>query len=133
MRKVSTFLLIFAGTIFSVFMIGLALYALVPEYHDAIAAAVATSDDIPVVTPDMVKEIPQEKETVDTDNSASYLDSEIADYQSKIVLEDEDVALSGSANKEKEPIVINKEYHEDCGTGKGYWVITYSDGSVVIE
>ena len=26
-----------------------------------------------------------------------------------------------------------KEYHEDCGTGKGYWVITYEDGSTSIE
>ena len=27
----------------------------------------------------------------------------------------------------------DKEYHEDCGTGKGYWVITYSDGSTSVE
>ncbi len=29
--------------------------------------------------------------------------------------------------------IIDKEYHEDCGTGKGYWVITYSDGSTSVE
>jgi hypothetical protein len=29
--------------------------------------------------------------------------------------------------------IVDKEYHEDCGTGKGYWVITYDDGSTSIE
>ena len=32
-----------------------------------------------------------------------------------------------------EPLIIDKEYHEDCGTGEGYWIIKYEDGSVKIE
>ena len=38
-----------------------------------------------------------------------------------------------SKSTEKKPVIIDKEYHEDCGTGEGYWVITYSDGSTVVE
>ena len=32
-----------------------------------------------------------------------------------------------------EKVIIDKQYHEDCGTGKGYWVITYDDGTTEIE
>ncbi len=34
---------------------------------------------------------------------------------------------------ENKPAVVDKEYHEDCGTGKGYWIIRYADGSVGVE
>lgn len=40
---------------------------------------------------------------------------------------------TGENKTSKQPVIIDKEYHEDCGTGKGYWVITYSDGSTSIE
>ena len=40
---------------------------------------------------------------------------------------------TGEDKKAKQPVIVDKEYHEDCGTGKGYWVITYSDGSTSIE
>ena len=126
MRKVLTFTLIFAGTVFVVFLFNIMMYATVPEYHDAISAAVASSkDDIPVVTPDMVTDPAAAKEA--TEEPPVFLD-----------VEDENVALSFEAEVEEEKddpelIIVDKQYHEDCGTGKGYWVITYSDGSTVIE
>ena len=36
-------------------------------------------------------------------------------------------------NSDKEPVIVDKEYHEDCGTGEGYWIIKYEDGTTVIE
>lgn len=126
MRKVLTFTLIFAGTVFVVFLFNIMMYATVPEYHDAISAAVASSkDDIPVVTPEMVIETVATKEAAD-ENSIT------------LEVEDEKVALSYEAEVEEtkddpELIIVDKQYHEDCGTGKGYWVITYSDGSTAIE
>ena len=56
--------------------------------------------------------------------------------------QDENAGFPLSASYEKEakseetpakPSVVNKEYHEDCGTGEGYWIIQYSDGSVEVE
>ncbi len=126
MRKVLTFTLIFAGTVFVVFLFNIMMYATVPEYHDAISAAVASSkDDIPVVTPEMVIGPVATKEAAD-ENSIT------------LEVEDEKVALSYEAEVEEtkddpELIIVDKQYHEDCGTGKGYWVITYSDGSTAIE
>ena len=40
---------------------------------------------------------------------------------------------SGADNDGAERTIVDKTYHEDCGTGKGYWVITYSDGSTAVE
>ncbi len=130
MRKGMTFLLIFTGTVFTVFVFNLVMYALIPEYHDAISAAVASSqEDIPVVMPEAAKEM-----------SAELVDVEPAADMETTTLRDEGVALSETVTGSEEAgqegselIIIDKEYHEDCGTGKGYWVITYSDGSVGIE
>ena len=33
----------------------------------------------------------------------------------------------------KKAAIVDKEYHEDCGTGEGYWIIRYSDGTVEVE
>ena len=139
MRRVSTFLFIFIGAVFSVFIMNIVMYALIPEYHDAVSAAMSTSDDIPVVTPDMVGESHISTGASDTSEAVTYLDAEKENSRKAVELVDEAVALSGMSSFEGEEaeenaaIVIDKEYHEDCGTGKGYWVITYSDGSVVIE
>ena len=127
MRKVLTFTLIFAGTVLVVFLFNIMMYATVPEYHDAISAAVASSkDEIPVVTPEMVKEPSAEMEVAE----------EVPMIRE---VKDEEVALSPEAAEEEVPeedpnlVIVDKQYHEDCGTGKGYWVITYSDGSTRIE
>ena len=139
MRRVSTFLFIFIGAVFSVFIMNIVMYALIPEYHDAVSAAMSTSDDIPVVTPDMVGESHISTGASDSSEDVTYLNAEKENSRKAVELVDEAVALSGMSSFEGEEaeenaaIVIDKEYHEDCGTGKGYWVITYSDGSVVIE
>ena len=129
MRKVLTFLLIFTGTVFAVFLFNLMLYACWPEYHDVLSASIAasTDDDIPVVTPVMVKEIPEQPQvTVEPEVGSTALFTGIE------TVEDEGVALTAQPQAQ-EPIIVDKQYHEDCGTGKGYWVITYSDGSTRIE
>ena len=113
------------------FLFNIMMYALVPEYHDVIASAVATSSEIPVITPDMVKDNKDEK--VKADEAFVKADTNDTEYSEYTVLKDSKVPLSESAKKKSGPIAIDKEYHEDCGTGRGYWVITYSDGSVVIE
>ena len=134
MRKVLTFTLIFTGTVLTVFMFNLLMYAVVPDYHDAIASAVASSEDhIPVITPDMVKE-----STGAALNTAANTKAQMqAEYDAVIpvttTLKDGDVPLSSSVSEAQKPTIIDKEYHEDCGTGKGYWVITYSDGSTAVE
>lgn len=153
MKKVVTFALIFTGTVLSVFVINIALFALVPEYHDALSAAVSTSR-IPVVDAD---EIQYEGDDVTTTAPGIVVNREINDItgkeaandsESERVLTPEDILqefgnadmtpLSASPNAdsksaEKKAAIIDKEYHEDCGTGEGYWVITYSDGSTVVE
>ena len=133
MRKVLTFLFIFTGTVFSVFIIGLALYTLSPDLHDAISAAVSSTDDIPVVTPEMVKEKTEPTGALDTEEATKISGTDASINSDAVTVEDEEVALSGSASTENKPVIVDKEYHEDCGTGEGYWVITYSDGSTAIE
>ncbi|WP_034443474.1 hypothetical protein [Butyrivibrio sp. AE2032] len=130
MRKVLMFLLLFTGTAFMVFIFNLLLYAFWPAYHDAVSASVTdsmteTADrSIPVVTPQMVKEESPVPEVVPEETVVQSF-------------ADEQVALSPEATddtaSEPELVIVDKQYHEDCGTGKGYWVITYSDGSTEIE
>lgn len=148
MRKGVTFAMIFTGTILSVFVINLAFFAMVPEYHDALVAAVSTSR-IPVVRADQSMEIedaftrtvPASGEDVYSNVNTVNLNTS---YKSERVLTPEDIlgehessltplAASPDTTREEKAVIVDREYHEDCGTGKGYWVITYSDGSTVIE
>ncbi|MCR5402278.1 MAG: hypothetical protein K6E91_00450 [Butyrivibrio sp.] len=181
MKKGVTFAMIFTGTILSAFVINIALFAMVPEYHDALVAAVSTSR-IPVVRADqsmeidgaVIKAVPVS--TVNTSNNESFVnginvndsflngnelignalsgnasngnavnensDSKDSTHEQLLIPEDvlldyestiTPLAASPDASTEKKAVIVDKEYHEDCGTGKGYWVITYSDGSTVIE
>ncbi len=124
------FLFLFTGTAFMVFIFNLLLYAFWPAYHDTVSASVTdsmteTADrSIPVVTPQMVKEESPVPEVVPEETVAQSF-------------ADEQVALSPEATddtaSEPELVIVDKQYHEDCGTGKGYWVITHSDGSTEIE
>ena len=181
MKKGVTFAMIFTGTILSVFVINLAFFAMVPEYHDALVAAVSTAK-IPVVRADKSMEIEEavsrkvpvstqggittynQENSADVNNAGSNLDnvnttkvnsvnentadgkndnSEAEGEPERIlipedILEDYESSLTPlsavpDSSTEKTAVIVGKEYHEDCGTGKGYWVITYSDGSTVIE
>ena len=130
-----------AAAVFSIFMINIILFSFVPAYHDALESAVSNDKNIPVVT-------------VDEQNGEAVIQSNYSDYQNNaaVVIEETEtdiVPLSSEAPKDEssfyenesfdakiegdKPQVIDKEYHEDCGTGKGYWVIKYADGSTSVE
>lgn len=147
MNKALTFTTIFMGTVFTVFIMNIFLYAVVPEYHNLISSVVSPDEEnIPVVEVNRaadtyeVTEPSEGKETAaaysessgrkETEPSLEYLrDEEVPMAESAV---DAEKAASES-NTATALQIINKEYHEDCGTGDGYWVITYSDGSVGIE
>jgi hypothetical protein len=123
MRKVLTFVLIFSGTVFAVFVLNIVMYALIPGYHDTIASAFG-KDEIPVVSVSTVIEnepVPTERQPME----------EVATKpENDLVFTS---VVSEHAENDYEPIIIDREYHEDCGTGKGYWVLTYDDGTIVVE
>ena len=136
MNKALTFIMIFTGTVFSVFLLNIVMYALVPGYHDALSSVIRPDNAIPVVEVD--RAAAAESETRLRELTAGKETAARLEY-----LVDEEVALSETAedtvkaasesNTATALQIISKEYHEDCGTGEGYWVITYSDGSVGIE
>lgn len=159
MSKAITFTMIFTGTVLSVFVLNLAMFALVPDYHDAIMSVVS-SQDIPII--DAGNEADYIAAPVMTGNGTDYNASQLitgtaeefkatntaaGEDRTERVLTPEDILkgygseltpLSASPDEmpestQKKPAIIDKEYHEDCGTGKGYWVITYSDGTTAIE
>ncbi len=144
MRKVSTFILIISGMIFSVFVFNIILYAAVPEYRNAIVAMADKDADIPTVTSDgtvysesavvTMEEpdiVPLAKE-IQADDSKTRAEKAVAAMEEEKAVSNLSGTSDGAADNDK-PQIISKEYHEDCGTKKGYWVITYADGSVGIE
>ncbi len=130
MRRVLGFTMIFSGTIVCIFIFNILLYALVPGYRGLLIDAVY-NDDIPVVeaSADPVVIIEPDTEVQTT----SKVSSEVNLSDTNIFKEKESEDEQISVNEEKQLQVIDKTYHEDCGTGEGYWVITYSDGSVELE
>ena len=132
MNKALTFITIFLGTVFSVFVLNIVLYALVPAYHDALSSVIDREEKIPVVE---VTRTPVQKEAAAEEPDEPHFTNLTVGKETDATLEtltDEDVALSETVEDTVREIV-DKEYHEDCGSGKGYWAITYSDGTVVIE
>ncbi len=134
MRRISTFLLILSGTLFSVFIFIVALYAIVPDFREFVNTSVAGDGDIPVVN--------NAGETIDADMPEETAVKETVVKEAVISpIADEETALSPEPVKEPDPepaaeperVIVDKQYHEDCGTGEGYWVITYSDGSTEVE
>ena len=128
MRKVLTFTFIFAGTVSCVFIFNIVLYSLMPAYRHFLAGMVK-DDNIPVVT---VTEQPIENEDVNLDNVQAEPEKKPDSYYKITYIDNEPVATD-SKPADKEKVIIDKQYHEDCGTGKGYWVITYDDGTTEIE
>ena len=133
-----------AGIILSVFVINLLMYSFVPSYHDALEAAVEGNSDIPTVTVDeagnvMIQErsgkAPRALAIVDLENEEN-IETPLASNieNDKYVVVEKAAKVKEDAEQEQpQKQIIDKEYHEDCGTGKGYWVITYSDGSTSVE
>ena len=133
-----------AGIILSVFVINLLMYSFVPSYHDALEAAVEGNSDIPTVTVDeagnvMIHErsgkAPRALAIVDLEDEEN-IETPLASNieNDKYVVVEKAAKVKEDAEQEQpQKQIIDKEYHEDCGTGKGYWVITYSDGSTSVE
>lgn len=133
-----------AGLILSVFVINLLMYSFVPSYHDALEAAVEGNSDIPTVTVDeagnvMIHErsdkAPRALAIVDLEDEEN-IETPLASNieNDKYVVVEKVAKVKKDAEQEQpQKQIIDKEYHEDCGTGKGYWVITYSDGSTSVE
>lgn len=128
MRRILTFLSIFAGTILCVFVFNIILYSAVPAYRYLLEGLVA-DDNIPTVT---VTDMPKVQEDTDLDYIASEPEKKPDSYYKITYINNDSVPLEEQPT-DKERVIIDKEYHEDCGTGKGYWVITYDDGTTEIE
>ena len=128
MRRILTFLSIFEGTVLCVFVFNIILYSAVPAYRYLLEGLVA-DDNIPTVT---VTDVPKVQEDTDLDNIASEPEKKPDSYYKITYINNDSVPLEEQPT-DKERVIIDKEYHEDCGTGKGYWVITYDDGTTEIE
>ena len=128
MRRILTFTSIFAGTVLCVFIFNIVLYSAVPAYRYLLEDVVA-DDNIPTVT---VTNEPDLQQDISIDNEVFELEKKPDSYYKLTYINNEPVALDGQP-KEIERVIVDKEYHEDCGTGKGYWVITYDDGTTEIE
>ena len=128
MRRILTFLSIFEGTVLCVFVFNIILYSAVPAYRYLLEGLVA-DDNIPTVT---VTDVPKVQEDTNLDNIASEPEKKPDSYYKITYINNDSVPLEEQPT-DKERVIIDKEYHEDCGTGKGYWVITYDDGTTEIE
>lgn len=128
MRRILTFLSIFEGTVLCVFVFNIILYSAVPAYRYLLEGLVA-DDNIPTVT---VTDVPKVQEDTDLDNIASESEKKPDSYYKITYINNDSVPLEEQPT-DKERGIIDKEYHEDCGTGKGYWVITYDDGTTEVE
>ena len=137
MRKLSTIILILSGTIFSIFIFNLVMCTMVPSYRTMLSDAMGKQEDIPVVdiSTDLVDDssFPEEsKDAVSLNASTENLEDKLIEMGAY-----DEVPLAAGVESASEETdqrqIVGKEYHEDCGTGKGYWVITYEDGSTSIE
>ena len=137
MRKMPAIILIISGTIFSIFIFNIVMYAFVPSYRSMLQGAAGQEEDIPVVD---VREMPEDISFDQEEDSLSASINDSRENLEAVLVEmgaSEEVPLASSVEstekQEPERQIIGKEYHEDCGTGAGYWVITYDDGSTGIE
>ncbi|WP_026516706.1 hypothetical protein [Butyrivibrio sp. MC2021] len=129
MRRMLGIATVISGAVFSIFVLNLLLYSLVPAYRGALMMVVHHADDsIPVIS-------------AEGESTFDYVEPVVINTGTKEIQDDE-TALSpvfenSQENLKKDdrnkPEIIERTYYEDCGTGHGYWVIKYSDGSYGIE
>jgi hypothetical protein len=130
-----------AGAVLGVFIVNILLFSFVPAYHNALEGAVTKDKNIPIVTVDG-----RNGETIIQNNDSDYRKATAVDIEETeadmVPLSSETPKDSSSFDEDENfdakiegdgPQIIDKEYHEDCGTGKGYWVIKYADGSTSVE
>ncbi len=134
MKRLAYMSLMVSGLVFLFFLVNILMYRYVPAYHDALEEAVAGDSHIPVV-------VVNEESSTQIDERYEYI---IIDEKSGTITEDEMVPLApeipsdeeeecATCELQSEKQIIDKTYYEDCGTGKGYWVIKYDDGSTSVE
>ncbi len=117
---------------------GVVIPAVSSEFVDELSTGVVISDtgDIGVSE---VSDIVDETVALSAGIADAELadDAEASDCDGSTIMREVTVSEENSENAESKvhdkPQIIERTYHEDCGTGKGYWVIKYSDGSYGIE
>lgn len=135
MKKIMFLPVILTGMLSSLFIFNLILYAMVPAYHTALSEAVhGKNEAIPTVVVNRKNSSIEVTEEPAVDSSIYVINYEdnMTPLSPSFEWPDESAATDEDASDRK-PEIIEKTYHEDCGTGKGYWVIKYSDGSYEIE
>ncbi|RKM56413.1 hypothetical protein D6853_06400 [Butyrivibrio sp. X503] len=142
MRRILGISVVFLGTVACFLLINIVLCAMVPPYKNAIASAISGSSENHMVKAyDYVPADNAGKKEGYTDkvadNEASKEDAAMKaadEYFDNLGKKEEAPEISDSEEAyEQQPVVIDRTYYEDCGTGKGYWVLTYSDGRKVVE
>ncbi|SFQ28646.1 hypothetical protein SAMN04487928_12946 [Butyrivibrio proteoclasticus] len=124
MRRFSGIFLAIPITFVFIFMLNIMLYTTVPFYREALNGALG-KEDIPVVEASNEPVIYADEITEIEDATTATAEGVTAVAVTDSTKED--------AEKGPEKVIIDKVYYEDCGTGKGYWVITYNDGSRIVE
>lgn len=110
---------------------------MVPAYRTMLSEAIGKQEDIPVV--DVSTGLVADSSFPEESNDAVSLNASTQTLEEMLVEMGayDEVPLAAdvnSAGAEADTCqIVGKEYHEDCGTGKGYWVITYDDGSTKVE
>ncbi len=136
MRKVLVAAMLFSGSIVTIVVLNILFCVVMPEYRDILVSAIYT-DNIPVVEvkDGEVVEI-RESGLVPLSSSVSEAMKKETDRNVAQILREgnNDAGEKEDADAdENKPVIVDREYHEDCGTGEGYWVLKYSDGSTEVE
>ncbi|RKM60945.1 hypothetical protein D6856_07815 [Butyrivibrio sp. XB500-5] len=141
MRRIFGISVVFLGALVCVLLFNILLCAIMPAYKDMISSAAKNDSNIPVVEVSEGVTIVKENNEVRyiTDGADSFKDEDTSmkaanEYFDN--LDKKDSAKEGVDSEddfEDEPVIIDRTYYEDCGTGKGYWVLTYSDGRKIVE
>ena len=131
MRKFTKIAMIFVGTVLGIFIFNLVLYANNPGYRRALGGMVEEkSYDQGVAASDATAQTAENG--VNAEESVSEA-APVANSKVEDMVPDARAEERTLEPESEEKVIVDKTYHEDCGTGKGYWVITYSDGSVGLE
>lgn len=131
MRKFTKIAMIFVGTVLGIFIFNLVLYANNPGYRSALGGMVEEkSYDQGVSASDATAQTAEN--SVNAEESVSEA-APVANSKVEDMVPDARAEERTLEPESEEKVIVDKTYHEDCGTGKGYWVITYSDGSVGLE
>ena len=139
MRRMLVISFIISASMLSIFALNIVLYAMVPAYRNALLMSVSGINmDIPVIeaTGEVVGDglaiagdITDSLDTFEEEGAPEIRNIGEVAIPLTVAPETEDVSYTEAA----EPQIIERTYYEDCGTGEGYWVIKYSDGTTKVE